>query len=140
MKHFLFSEFIQSDTAHRLGIDNKISDVRHVSNIYALVDNVLDPLREIIDIPIYINSGYRCKGLNKAVGGSNNSQHMKGLAADISFGINEHLCEFAYHILKSEVYGLYNHIDQCILYKDKRFIHVSIAAIGDSPRHDFFIK
>lgn len=140
MRHFIFSEFIQSDTAHRLGIDNKISDARHVSNIYTLVDNVLDPLREIIDIPIYINSGYRCKALNKAVGGSNNSQHMKGLAADISFGRNEHLCEWVYSVLKSEQSSIYKHVDQCILYKDRRFIHVSIAECGDIPRHMFFVR
>lgn len=140
MKHFNFIEFVRSVEADRLGIDNKIADARYVANIYTLADNVLDPLRDILGVPIYINSGYRCKVLNEAVGGSDKSQHMQGLAADISFGINEHLCEFAYHILKSVVYGLYNHIDQCILYKDKRFIHVSIAAIDDSPRHDFFIR
>lgn len=35
------------------------------------------------DIPLYINSGFRCNKHNKAVGGSKNSQHTKGRAADI---------------------------------------------------------
>ncbi len=30
-----------------------------------------------------ISSGYRCPALNKAVGGSDTSQHMKGEACDI---------------------------------------------------------
>lgn len=140
MKYFYFSDFIKSDTADRLSIDNKISDARYVANIYTLVDNILDPLRDVIDIPIYVNSGYRCKELNRIVGGSDNSQHMRGLAADISFGKNEHLCEWIYSILKSREYSMYQHIDQCILYKDKRFIHVSIADCGDTPRNMFFIR
>lgn len=140
MKYFQFSEFVKSDKADRLNIDNKISDARYVANIYTLVDDVLDPLRDLIDIPIYINSGYRCKRLNEAVGGSYNSQHMQGLAADISFGKNEHLCEWIYSVLESEEYSMYQHIDQCILYKDKRFIHVSISELGDTPRHMFFIR
>lgn len=140
MRYFQFSEFIKSDIADRLDIDNKISDAKYVSNIYSLVDGVLDPLRDFIDIPIYINSGYRCRRLNEAVGGSYNSQHMKGLAADISFGKNEHLCEWIYSVLKSEEHSMYQHIDQCILYKDKRFIHVSISELGDIPRRMFFIR
>ncbi len=140
MRHFRFSEFIKSDTACKLGIDNKISDPRHVANIYTLVDVVLDPLREIIDVPIYINSGYRCRELNEVVGGSSNSQHMCGLAADICFGRNEYLCEWVYGILKSDRYQMYQHIDQCILYIDRRFIHVSISERGKVPRHMFFMR
>lgn len=140
MRHFKFSDFIKSATAYKLGIDNKITDPRFVANIYTLVDDVLDPLWDIIDRPIYINSGYRCERLNKAVGGSDNSQHTRGLAADISFGKNEYLCEWVYGILKSEQYPMYQNIDQCILYIDKRFIHVSIAEFDDKPRHMFFMK
>lgn len=43
----------------------------------------LDALREDLDRPIIINSGYRCAKHNKAVGGSPNSQHLLGKAADI---------------------------------------------------------
>lgn len=140
MKHFQFIEFVRSVEADRLGINNKIADARYVANIYTLVDNILDPLRDIVGFPIYINSGYRCKPLNDAVGGSDNSQHMQGLAADISFGSNEYLCEWIYFILKDVRCPIYQHIDQCILYIDKRFIHVSIADCGDAPRHMFFMR
>ena len=43
---------------------------------------MLDLVRAHMDKPIFINSGYRCKELNKAVGGAENSYHTKGLAAD----------------------------------------------------------
>jgi len=52
-------------------------------NIEALVENVLDPLRERYGKPIVVNSGYRCAKHNREVGGATNSQHMCGEAADI---------------------------------------------------------
>lgn len=82
MKYFTLSELTKSATARRLGIDNEAdADVR--ANITALVDNVLDPLRTKWGMPIIVTSGYRCPKLNAAVGGAANSQHKKGMAADI---------------------------------------------------------
>ncbi len=52
-------------------------------NIEALVNNVLDPLREKYGKSIKVNSGYRCPRHNEEVLGARNSQHMKGEAADI---------------------------------------------------------
>ncbi len=43
----------------------------------------LEPLRQWYGKPIVISSGYRCPALNRAVGGANTSQHMKGEAADL---------------------------------------------------------
>lgn len=85
MKYFSFEEFSRSDTARKRGIDNSIPP--HVRPaIEALVENVLDPLREAWGRPLTITSGYRCEALNKAVGGSKSSHHMRGMAADISTG------------------------------------------------------
>jgi hypothetical protein len=44
--------------------------------------NVLQPLREIIKVPIIITSGFRSFDVNTAVGGKSNSQHLEGKAAD----------------------------------------------------------
>ena len=82
MKYFTISEFIKSDTALKMRLWNGAN--REVEeNIRALVENVLDPLRERYEHPIYVTSGYRCPKLNKAVNGAPNSQHMRGEAADI---------------------------------------------------------
>jgi hypothetical protein len=43
---------------------------------------VLEPARALVG-PLRITSGYRCPGLNAAVGGSKTSAHMAGLAADV---------------------------------------------------------
>ena len=81
--HFRISEFVRSETATRLGIDNSINDPEVIANIKNLCEHVLEPLRAFAACPIIINSGYRCPRLNAAVGGSRRSQHMKGEACDI---------------------------------------------------------
>lgn len=45
--------------------------------------NCLEKLREAWGSPIVVTSGYRSREVNKGVGGANNSQHMRGMAADI---------------------------------------------------------
>lgn len=80
--HFTIEEMYASDTAKRLGIDNKPTTQKMINLVY-LCAFVLEPLRVAIDKPIRISSGYRCEKLNKAVGGVYNSQHLKGQAADI---------------------------------------------------------
>ena len=82
MKWFTLKEFVRSNTAARLGINNNPGeDVK--KNIELLVEKILDPLREKFGKPIIVTSGYRCKELNRAVGGAAKSQHMSGEAADI---------------------------------------------------------
>ena len=43
----------------------------------------LQALRDLIGMPIIINSAVRCPEYNKKVGGVKDSQHIKGRAADI---------------------------------------------------------
>lgn len=81
-KYFTVAEMMRSDTAARKGIDNKIPK-EYLDNVLQLIEKVLDPLREKYGKPIIVTSGYRCPALNKAVGGSPTSDHMRGCAADI---------------------------------------------------------
>lgn len=81
-KYFTINELTKSSTAQRLHIDNNpTQEVK--DNLNALIDNVLDPLRELYGKPIIVNSGYRSFKLNKVVGGAKNSQHLVGQASDI---------------------------------------------------------
>ena len=82
MRYFTIAELCNSDTADRLGIINRLPK-EYLPNVQGLIDRVLDPLREWYGKPIYVNSGYRCPELNKAVGGVENSFHVSGCAADI---------------------------------------------------------
>lgn len=85
MKYFSLYEFVRSEKATEKGIDNTPPKEAE-ANIEALVDKVLDPLREAWGAPITVTSGYRCPELNKAVGGSRTSDHMNGCAADLRVG------------------------------------------------------
>lgn len=81
-KNFTISEMTYSSTAKMKGINNTPSPTV-VKNLNALIDNVLQPLRDWYGKPIHVTSGYRCKALNKAVGGVATSNHTYGYAADI---------------------------------------------------------
>ena len=76
-------ELTRSQTAETRGIDNFPAEEEVCANLVRLVDEILDPLREAYGKPINVNSGYRCALLNRTVGGASNSQHIRGMAADI---------------------------------------------------------
>lgn len=85
MKYFTIAELCRSNTAEKYLIDNKCTK-EHAANLTALVNNVLDPLREAYGKPITVNSGFRCEKLNRKVGGAKTSDHLHGMAADITAG------------------------------------------------------
>ena len=78
-KNFTLEEMVA--TSHR-GLQD-ISTLGVVQNLQKLCVLVLQPLRDAIGRPVYINSGYRSKRLNARVGGVPNSRHLQGKAADI---------------------------------------------------------
>lgn len=82
MQYFTLNELIKSNTAIRRGIDNTPNS-EQIKNLELLVCYILDPLRKYYGKPIIVNSGFRCKILNDIVGGSKNSDHQYGYAADI---------------------------------------------------------
>ena len=118
--YFTLDEFIHSDTADRLGIDNSPT-CDAISNLDDLVTNVLDRLRSEWGRPIIVTSGYRCKELNAAVGGARNSQHLKGQAADIVSDDFEAFRRFVRRWCKD------NEFDQCIFEHGggRQCIHIS---------------
>ncbi len=81
-EHISYREGTKSNTASRLGIDNKPSDYAF-TNMVGVAHNVFEPLRKFVGGPIRINSFYRCEELNRAIGGSSRSQHCEGRAIDL---------------------------------------------------------
>lgn len=49
-----------------------------------LLVRYLQGLRDCLSVPLFINSGFRCVKHNRAVGGTPNSQHVYGVAADVA--------------------------------------------------------
>jgi hypothetical protein len=116
--NFYLAEFTQSDTALRLGIKN-IPSPNIMGNLKKLADG-LEQVRALLGHPITVSSGYRSPTLNRAIGGSENSAHCLGYAADIKcwkFGTPD---EIVRKIKASDIQA-----DQIIC--EGNWVHVSFA-------------
>ena len=129
-KNFSLEEMYRSDTARRCGIDNKPQTEEVVENLRALCLEVLQPLRDHLGKPVVVSSGYRCKDLNKKVGGVENSQHLKGEAADIKVRDREELIDVMRYIMDE------TNFDQLIREKSgsTEWVHVSHKRNGNNRR------
>jgi hypothetical protein len=91
--HFSLEELVRSDIASRKGLDNTPTP-EIIANLTELALG-LEKVRELLGHPIYVSSGYRGPKVNSAVGGSKNSAHMRGYAADFTspgFGTPQDIC------------------------------------------------
>lgn len=80
--HFTLDELTASEVAERNGWDNTPSDAE-LANLRRLAD-FLEQIKALLGgKPIMINSAYRSKRVNDAVGSRDTSQHRIGCAADI---------------------------------------------------------
>ena len=129
-KNFSLEEMYRSETARRCGIDNKPQTEEVVENLRALCLEVLQPLRDHLGKPVVVSSGYRCKDLNKKVGGVENSQHLKGEAADIKVSGKEELIDVMRYIMDQTDF------DQLIREKSgsTEWVHVSHKRNGNNRR------
>lgn len=133
--HFTVGEMLRSGTAIRLGIKNVpeehpedgLTNEEVVENLRQLAVKVLEPLRQRVG-RVIVTSGYRCRVLNRAVGGVATSQHLCGQAADIHVTDNEMCRKYARIIRQLTPF------DQLILEPagspQKRWIHVSYRPKG----------
>jgi len=120
---FSLAQLTASETADDRGIDNT-PPPEAIDNLKRLA-NGLEKVQSLLGAPIEISSGYRCAALNKAVGGSANSQHVQGLAADfVCPGFGSPM-DVARAIQQSDL-----EFDQCIL-EFGQWVHLSFS---DAPR------
>jgi zinc D-Ala-D-Ala carboxypeptidase len=120
---FWLSEFLQSDTATRLGVDNT-PDAAALANIRTLLAPGMQSVRDCLGQPVFISSGYRSPAVNRAVGGAANppSQHTTGQAADFkcpAFGLPITLARYLV------AHGGEVHFDQLIC--EGTWVHISFS-------------
>lgn len=113
-KYFTLEELTRSKKAEKLGIDNEPKDDKILENLDFTMTR-LDEIREAYGKPIIINSGYRSKELNEAVGGVKTSYHTTGLAVDIRwdkdlFKFIRNNCKFDKLILEKSKTGKWIHL------------------------------
>ena len=120
-EHFCLEELIGSQVAARLNIKNIPTDAQMIALRRTALH--LERIRDIAKSPIIILSGYRSKRLNMAVGGSRDSQHMYGEAADIAcygYGSAFDLAK----LIKDNMFAF--GVDQ-LIYEYRRWVHVSFS-------------
>jgi zinc D-Ala-D-Ala carboxypeptidase len=129
-KHFSLEEMTFSETAIRLGIPNEPEDY-HIANLRLLCNELLEPVREILDRPIFVNSGFRCWELNSALDGSSTSEHPEGRAVDFRvLGMTPY--EVCQKLVENQARLRFN---QLILEFD-RWTHLSVPKAGVDPKRE----
>lgn len=128
--HFSLDEAIASETASRKGIDNMPSLADKLIMQKTAVK--LEKVRALLgNRSIHINSWFRCRNLNFAIGSKDSSQHIKGEAVDFicpSFGSPADICkELVAH--KDLI-----QFDQLIL--EHTWVHISFAILSGKPRYE----
>ena len=128
-EHFSLEELTASEVAARAGIDNSPS-AETMQNLLRLAVRLELVRAALGNNPLHVTSGYRSPRLNQMVGGSKNSMHMQGLAADIlcpAFGPPLEVCRA---IAKSGIAA-----DQ-IIHEFGRWCHVGLAPEGHAARNE----
>jgi hypothetical protein len=81
-KNFTLAEMTKSETALRLGIDNEPNE-QQLAAMKLLAEKVLQPVRDHFGKGVKVNSALRTLPVNRAIGSGDNSDHVRGQAADI---------------------------------------------------------
>lgn len=116
--NFTMSELIHSENAALYNINN-MPDLNAMDELLKLIVYCLQPLREALNLPIIITSGYRSKALNDKLKGSSTSQHLNGQAADIKIiGLTQR--DLFYRIQRTDI-----EYDQLIWEQDTNCVHIS---------------
>lgn len=131
------SEFLKSETAMALGIEN-FPSWDEVTIMKNFANEVLDVIRSHWGQPLLLSSGYRVPALNAAVGGSPTSDHQNGLAVDIKLPTwSKRKPSELYHLIYELTEQGVIEIDQVIYYRGKKIIHIGI---GERLRKQFIVK
>jgi uncharacterized protein YcbK (DUF882 family) len=128
--NFTMSELLHSDIAKKYNIYN-VPDKEHLDNLLILIIECLQPIRNFINKPMIISSGYRNPRLNShpLINGAPNSQHTTGQAVDFTVkGMTPR--QIVEMIKRSGV-----EVDQCI---NERNCWVHLSYNKGNNRNQFF--
>ena len=127
---FELADFEKSSTASKNRIGNKLQG-NDIADYEFLMD-IIVKIQAKFGKPIYVDSGFRSKALNKAVGGVWNSQHRSlgnDAAADITTR-NQIDNRQLYEVIRIMVLTNEIVLDQIIDEKNYKWIHISAKRTG----------
>lgn len=129
-KNFTLEEMIFSQTAIDNNIDNT-PNKKETLKLTMLCKNILQPIRDKYGDVVYVSSGFRCEELNNLVGGSPNSQHKFGEAADIHTKSDTARDNKAlFYLIKEMIESGEIHVGQLINEHNFNWIHISLPNIN----------
>ena len=102
-------------------------------NIDQRVVDTAQKIRDMLGIPINIDSGCRCLKYDTRVNEKNNSYHTRGLAADLSCELGAKAIWNAIHLLWND--NAFSESFYAVLYKD--YVHIDY---GKSRKKHFEIR
>lgn len=129
--NFNLSEFFVSAKHPQLATRAKWLRISEVDRfLFLLCHLILQPVRDFVNVPVHITSGYRTKTLNERVGGSAYSLHMSGMAADI-YTADRMLLHFIFDFIRDALAGRFCELILYV-YPDgtPRNIHVALPCLG----------
>jgi zinc D-Ala-D-Ala carboxypeptidase len=134
-EHLSEAEFLA--TSHRLFLGEQAAawaahpEVRENARRLAL--QVFEPVRALLGVPLHVNSGFRCYGLNREVGGKGNSRHLLGLALDV-VPVGLPVVDAMFRIREGLRAGALEHLDKGIV-ECGSWLHLQAAEAGEPARH-----
>lgn len=131
-ENFTFEELIHSAYAEKYHLSN-LPKQDEIKKLNQLTTEILQPIRNEFNAPIKVTSGYRSPQVNKAVGGSSTSQHVKGEAADLTSKNNKKLFDTIISLIKRHEIE----VGQLINEYNYSWIHVSLPT---SKHHNEVLK
>lgn len=115
--HFTLAELTTTGT----GLPND-PDPASLARLRVLCDELLEPVRALLGVPLRVTSGFRSPAVNAKIGGAKTSQHMRGEAADVvPVGLD---AEEAMRRIAEAVRDGRLVVDQAIVYRSG-FLHLS---------------
>ena len=130
ISNFSFNELTKTDS----GLDNIPDDMNVIKNLVRLSE-FLQTIRNELQLPIIVNSGYRSPEVNAKVGGVSSSYHCKGLAAEIKCSDMDKLLTILHsHLMDIDQLGIYYNSTTQL------WFHVGLAEDGKVPRTQIFTR
>ncbi|MGL4988675.1 MAG: D-Ala-D-Ala carboxypeptidase family metallohydrolase [Paraclostridium sp.] len=129
--YFTEKETLVSATADSKGIRNILELKEHRENILFTAFR-MDLIRTIVGKPLIVNSWFRSRKVNDAVGGSKTSAHMAGLAVDVMSN------SITPTQIKDKIIASGVSFDQLIVYNT--FVHVGFKKDIGEERKQLIIK
>lgn len=125
--HFSRAELTTTST----WLQNNPGNAANARLVHLAVE-LLEPVRELLGVPLRVNSGFRSAAVNTRIGGSRTSAHLTGDAADVvPVGLAGE--EAMRRIVEAHRAGGLRALDQAIVYAGG-MIHLGCAREGRQPR------